>query len=456
MKAEAVLRAERIDYLTTPIPKDMAAGCTIALMLDRAAADTAVQKLIVSNLPPEKVCDANWRPLSAPQPAAGAAELYLDHNATTPVDPAVAEAMMPYLTENFGNPSSIYNIGRSARKALETARAQVADLIGADSKEIIFTSCGSESNNTALLGTAYALEGNGRHIITSRIEHKSVLNCSEFLERRGFEITYLPVDRYGIVKLDELKAAIRSDTVLISIMYANNEIGTIQPIAQIAETARQHNIRFHTDAIQAAGKIALNVGTIGCDLMSLSAHKIYGPKGVGALFVREGASISPIIWGGHQERGFRGGTENISGIVGFGKAAQIAAELNQISRIKQLRDQLFEQLRGQIPDLLLNGHPENRLPNTLNISIPGIEAESLVINLDLKGIYISTGSACTSGAIEPSHVLTAMGRNDELAKASIRLSLGRRNTQSDIARAAETIPAVVRRLRALKARVKAG
>jgi len=451
LDAEKVLRARGIDYLTTTLPKSIAAGCTIALILNEESSEIALSELMEAGQSPECVFDENWQRKKECASAPVQEEIYLDFNSTTPVDPQVAEEMLTCLSRDFGNPSSIYSIGRTAKKAIEQARTRVAALIHAKPEEILFTSGGTEANTTALIGTAYALEEKGRHIITSQIEHKSVLSCSKFLEQRGFEITHLPVSRYGIVDLDELDKAVRPDTILISIMYANNEIGTIQPIEEIAGIARKHKTRFHTDAVQAAGKIEIDVEKFDCDLMSLSSHKIYGPKGAGALFIRNGTDLCPIIFGGKQERGLRGGTENIPGIVGFGKAAQMAVDkLGEIGRLKTLRDKLYEGLLQEIPEIILNGHPEKRIPNTLNISIPGIEAEALVINLDLKGIFISAGSACTSGTVEPSHVLTALGVGDELAKASIRLSLGRYNTENDIQTVVTAISSIVARLRALK------
>jgi cysteine desulfurase len=456
IKAEEVLRRNSIDYMTTAIPKSIALGCTIALVLDESQAKIAEEKLTESSQLPEKIFDEKWQPKSGGASAAGSDDIYLDNNATTPIDPAVVVEMLPFFETNFGNPSSIYKIGRTARSALRNAREKVAALVGADAEEIVFTSCGTEANNTAIIGAAYALEDKGRHIITSQIEHKSVLNSLKFLEQRGFEVTCLPVDENGLVELDRLESAIRDDTTLISIMFANNEIGVVQPVAEIAGIADKHGTVFHTDAVQAAGKIKIDVAECGCSLLSLSAHKICGPKGVGALYVRTGTPISPIILGGKQEGGLRGGTENVAGIVGFGKAAELASNLEQSSVILQLRDKLQTGLQERVPGLLLNGHPQKRLPNTLNVSIPDIEAEALVINLDLKGIYISTGSACTSGAIEPSHVLCAIGRDNELAKASIRFSLGRLNTESEIDKVIETLPAVVKRLRALGTKSRSG
>ena len=456
MKAEKILRRNDIDYLTIVIPNSIALGCTTALVLDESQADLAEEKLIQANRQPEKIFDENWQPRLDTAPAGESAAIYLDNNATTPIDPAVVEEMLPFLQTNFGNPSSIYKIGRTTKSAILTARERVAALIGAEAGEIVFTSCGTEANNTAIIGAAYALEDKGRHIITSQIEHKSVLNSLKFLERRGFEVTFVPVDNNGLVELDRLESAIREDTTVLSIMFANNETGVIQPVSEIARIADKHGVVFHTDSVQAAGKIKIDVAECGCSLLSMSAHKICGPKGVGALYLRKGTPISPIILGGKQESGLRGGTENVAGIAGFGKAAELAASLEHSPRIQQLRDKLYNGLQERIPGLLFNGHPQKRLPNTLNVSIPDIEAESLVINLDLKGIYISTGSACSSGAIEPSHVLIAIGRTDELAKASIRFSLGHINTESEIDKVIETVPEVVDRLRSLGSKSKSG
>lgn len=378
-------------------------------------------------------------------------EIYMDYNATTPVDPRVAEAMLPYLREKFHNPSSIYSRAKEVKKAIEEAREKVARLIGAKPKEVIFTGGGSEADNHAIKGVAFALREKGNHIITSAIEHHAVLHTCQFLEKMGFEVTYLPVDRYGIVEPEVLKKAIREDTILVSIMMANNEIGTIEPIKELAEIAHERGVLFHTDAVQAVGKIPVNVKELGVDMLSLSAHKFYGPKGVGGLYVRWRVKIPSLIHGGGQERGKRAGTENVAGIVGAGKAAEIAMEEmdEEERKIRPLRDKLEKELVGRIPQVIVNGHPEKRLYNTLNICVKGIEGEGMLALLDMNGISASSGSACTSGSLEPSHVLLAIGLPHEIAHGSLRFSLGKYNTEEDVDKVIEVLPGIVERLRAM-------
>ena len=375
--------------------------------------------------------------------------IYLDHNATTPLHPEVLEAMLPYYKEAFGNPSTIHSFGQETRKATDEARETVANLIGASPEEIIFTSGGTEADNLALKGVPAALEKKGKHIITSSIEHHAVLSTLKYLEKRGYKVSFLPVDEHGWLDPGEVEEAITSQTVLISVMHANNEVGTIEPISEIGEIAQEAGIYLHTDAIQTIGKIKVNVDDLKVDLLSLSAHKFYGPKGVAALYVRKGTRIYPLLHGGYQERRRRAGTENVAGIVGLGKAAEIAPKemVQQSRRESNLRDRLEKMIRENINHCQLNGHPTQRLPNTLNISFEFIEGESLILNLDLKGIAASSGSACTSGSLEPSHVLMAMGVAPEIAQGSIRFSLGRDNRKEDIDYTVENLVEIVTRLR---------
>ena len=382
--------------------------------------------------------------------------IYLDNSATTQVDPAVVEAMMPYLTDKFGNASSIHFFGQEAKAAVDKARHQVSALINARPSEIVFMSGGTEANNLAIRGVLEANDGHGKHIITSAIEHSAVKSVCGDLEKHGFRVTYLPVYDNGLVKFEDIKAAISDDTVLISIMTANNEIGTLQPVAEIGRLVNGHRksgrkIWFHTDAVQAAGKIAVDVEEIGCDLLSISAHKIYAPKGVGALYVRRGVRLHPQNIGGHQERERRGGTESVPNIVAFGKAcelvgANLAAEN---ARLRTLRDKFEDEVGEKISGLVFNGDRETRLPNLSNISFRSIEGEGLLINLDMQGIAVSTGSACSSGSLEPSPVIRALGREDELARGAIRFSFGRFNSEADIARVLDILPAAVEDLRRL-------
>lgn len=375
--------------------------------------------------------------------------IYLDYNATTPLHPGVLEAMLPYYKSIFGNASTIYSFGQEARKAIDDAREVLACLIGAKPEEIVFTSGGTEADNFALKGVASALKGKGGHIITSSIEHHAVLFACKYLEKMGKKITYLPVDRYGWLDPDRVKEAITNETVLISIIHANNEIGTIEPIAEIGKIARECGVYFHTDAVQTVGKIPINVNESGIDLLSLSAHKLYGPKGIGALYIRKGTKIHPLIYGGEQERKRRAGTENVPCIVGLGEAAKIASkEMKQeCICVKKLRDRLESKIKDNIDYVRFNGHPTERLPNTSNVSFEFIEGESLLLNLDLKGIAVSTGSACASGSLEPSHVLSAIGVPPAIAQGSIRFSLGRDNQKEDIDYTVENLVEIVGRLR---------
>ena len=373
--------------------------------------------------------------------------VYMDHSATTPVRPEVLEAMLPYFTENFGNASSVHSVGQRARQALEAARESVAGLMGAAPEEILFTSGGTESNNLAIMGVAAA--GRGRHVITSAIEHHAVLNVCTALEKPGFEVTVLPVDEQGLVSPADLADALREDTCLVSIMLANNEVGTIQPVRELAAMAAEASVPFHTDAAQALGKMPVDVAELGVDLLSVVAHKFYGPKGVGALYVRSGTRLKAVQLGGHHERSLRAGTENVPGIVGLARALELAcADMDEESRrLRSLRDRLQDGLMERTADCRLNGHPERRLPHMLNITFQNVEGESLLLSLDAVGIAVSTGSACTSGTLEPSHVLTAMGVPPEVAHGSLRFSLGRDNTEQDVDYVLEKLPPIVERLR---------
>ena len=382
--------------------------------------------------------------------------VYLDYAATTPTDPAVVEAMTPYFTEMFGNPSSIYSYGQEAKGAIEEARAKVADLIGGRDEEIVFTSGGTEADNFALTGVALANESRGNHIITSPIEHHAVIETAKFLENRGFRLTYLPVDEYGLVNPGDVKKAITDKTILISIMHANNEMGTIEPIAEIGRVAKEAGVYFHTDAVQTVGHIPVDVNELGVDLLSMSAHKVYGPKGVGALYIRKGVRLAPFLHGGEQERRRRAGTENVPGIVGFGKAVELTRQAISVEmeRLTDLRDNLIKGLLERIDHVRLNGHPVMRLPNNVNIGVGYVEGESMCLNLDLEGICISTGSACASSSLEPSHVLLAMGLSHEQAHSSLRFSLGRWTSQEEIERVWDVLPRVVAKLRAMSPLLK--
>ena len=388
--------------------------------------------------------------------------VYLDYNATTPVEPQVLDAMLPYFSADFGNAASIHSFGQKARAAVETAREQVAALIGARPQEIVFTSGGTESDNHAIFGIAFSsltsftslassTSASRPHIITSAIEHEAVLNACQALEKEGVHVTYLPINRDGQMDLAELRRALRPETVLITIMHANNELGTIQPLEEIGRIAKEADVYFHTDAVQSAGKIPIDVNKYRVDLLSISGHKLYAPKGIGALYIRGGTRLRQLLYGGHHQRGFRPGTENVAGIVGFGKAAELARESlsEDALRISGLRDGLQKGLLDRVPHSRVNAGAAPRTPNTTNLVFPGVEGEALLIALDLKGLACSTGAACSSGAVEPSHVLTAIGLPPEEARASLRFSLGRHTTQPDIDFALSVVPAAVAQLREL-------
>ena len=378
-------------------------------------------------------------------------KVYLDYAATTPTDPLVSAAMEPYFFEKFGNASSLHAYGQEAKKALEDSRQTLADFIGAKPEEIVFTSGGTESDNSALLGVAYALEKKGNHIITSVIEHHAISEPAKFLEKKGFKVTYLGVDKDGLVSPDDLKKAITDKTILISVMHANNEIGTLQPITQLGKLAKDKGIYFHTDAVQTLGHLPLNVDELNVDLLSLSAHKFYGPKGVGALYVRKGTRLETFMRGGDQERGRRASTHNIPAIVGLAKAIELCQNkmAGEIKFQSALRDRLIKEIPIRIPEVRLNGHPQQRLPNSVNFSIKYIEGESILLSLDMLGIACSTGSACTSSSLEPSHVLLAIGLDHETAHGSLRITLGRWTKESDIDYLLEKLPPVVQKLRAM-------
>ncbi len=380
--------------------------------------------------------------------------IYMDHAATTPVAPEVLEAMLPYFSEEYGNASSLHARGRAALMALDQARATVAGLLGARDDEIIFTSGGTESDNLALWGVALSSRERGNHLIVSSVEHKAVLKTAHRLaDLFGFRVTELPVDQYGRVDPADVEAAISDDTLLISVMTANNEVGTIQPIAEISQIARAHGVPFHTDAVQAGGYLDINVDHLGVDLLSLASHKVYGPKGVGVLYVRRGTPLEPMQTGGSHERGRRAGTENVAGIVGMARALQLVQEWRptEVPRLQRLRDRLIEGVLAGVPDVMLTGHPEERLPHNASFAIPGVEADGLLVALDLKGIGAASGSACTSGSVEPSHVLQAMNVPYEAAVGSLRLTLGHSNTDEHVDYVLEVLPEVVERMRAIHA-----
>ncbi|HEX3030249.1 MAG TPA: cysteine desulfurase NifS [Clostridia bacterium] len=375
--------------------------------------------------------------------------VYLDHSATTGMRKEVLEAMLPYFSEKFGNASSIYSIGRESKKAIEESRDKVAAALGAQSKEIFFTGSGTEADNWAIKGVAYANKAKGNHIITTAIEHPAVQNTCQYLESDGFEVTYLPVDSNGLVTPEQVADAIKPNTILITIMFANNEIGTIQPISEIGKIAREKGIYFHTDAVQAVGNVKINVVDMNIDLLSLSGHKFYGPKGIGALYVRKGVKLTSFMHGGHQERGRRASTENVPAIVGLGKAIEIAS--NNIdsynAKLLDLRERTINEISAKIPFIKLNGDRRKRLPGNVNFSFEFIEGESLLLMLDMKGIAASSGSACTSGSLDPSHVLLAIGLPHEIAHGSLRISFGEENTQEDVDYLLEVLPTIVQRLR---------
>jgi cysteine desulfurase len=377
--------------------------------------------------------------------------IYLDYAATTPMHPEVLKLMQPYFTDVFGNPSSVYSYGQEAKAAIDKARTNIAGFISARDEEIVFTGGGTEADNFAIKGVAYANSFRGDHIITSAIEHHAVMETCLFLGKNGFEVTYLPVDEYGFVNPDDVRKAITSKTILISIMHANNEIGTIEPIAEIGGIAREAGIYFHTDAVQTLGHIPIDVNELKVDLLAASAHKLYGPKGVGILYIRKGTRITPFIHGGEQEKGRRASTENVPGIVGFGKAVELARlEMGSESeRLTGLRNRLINGLLASIEDIRLNGHPVIRLPNNVNLSISYVEGESMVRNLDTEGICASTGSACSTSSLESSHVLLAIGLAHELAHGSIRFTLGKWATEDDIERVLKVLPGIVENLRAM-------
>lgn len=379
--------------------------------------------------------------------------IYFDHAATTPIAPEVLDEMMPYLTTAYGNPSSLHSLGQEAKVALDVARDRVAALLNAQAREIIFTSGGTEADNLAIRGILGEHLGRGRHLIISSIEHEAVLESAAAMEELGWEVTRLPVDSHCIVSLDSLGAALRDDTVLVSVMMANNEVGTIQPIAEMAAMAHSHGALFHTDAVQAVGALEIDVRTLGADLLSLSGHKIYGPKGIGALWVRHGVRISPQMAGGGQERERRSGTENVAAIVGLGKAGELAAQglrSGEADRIAALRDRLVSGIVRAVDDALLTGHPVDRLPGNASLLFPGLEGESILLNLDFEGIAASSGSACSAGAIEPSHVLLAMGYGPDEARGALRLTLGRTNFDADVDRLLNVLPDIIAGLSALR------
>ncbi len=380
--------------------------------------------------------------------------IYLDYNATTPLRPEVREAMMPYLTEAYGNGSSIHAYGREARNAIDTAREQVAELIGAKSpSEIVFTGSGTEADNHAIKGLTELQKsrGEGNHIVTSSVEHHAVLHTCQYLEQRGFEVTYLPVDRYGRIQIDQLRSAIRDTTILISIMHVNNENGTIQPLEEICQVAREHEIPVHTDAVQSIGKLDVNVQELGVNLLALSGHKIYAPKGIGVLYIRRGSRLANLVHGGSHERNRRAGSENVPAIVGLGVASELSRKEqdNYTQHLDKLTKRLRDGLDANIDRLHYNGHPEYCAPGTLNVSFESVEGESLILRLDMEGICVSTGSACTSGSMEPSHVLAALGLPPRLAQGTVRFSLGRNTTEEEIDTVISKLPNVIKQMRSL-------
>lgn len=378
-------------------------------------------------------------------------KVYLDNAATTALSPRVLEAMLPYFTQYYGNPSSVHAFGREAKQGLDKARDQVAKALHCEPSEVIFTGCGTESDNTVLLGVAQRYGDKGKHIITTNVEHHAILHTCEYLEKEGYSVTYLPVDQDGLVTAEQVAAAIRPDTILVSIMFANNEVGTIMPIQEIGAVCKEKGVLFHTDAVQAVGHIPVDVQAMHIDMLSLSAHKFHGPKGVGALYCRKGIRLPSYIMGGAQERGRRAGTENVAGIVGLGAAIQLATEQLEENRAKMtaLRDRLMTGIQARISEVKLNGHPTNRLPNNVNFSFKYIEGESILLMLDMNGIAASSGSACTSGSLDPSHVLLALGLPHEIAHGSVRLTLGDETTEEDIDYTIDVLEKTVARLRAM-------
>jgi cysteine desulfurase len=377
--------------------------------------------------------------------------IYLDHSATTPVRSEVLEAMLPYLNERYGNASSIHGFGREAKVALEEARERVAEVLGAASSEIFFTSGGTEADNLAIKGTAFANRKKGRHIITSKIEHHAVLESCKVLEKEGFEVTYLPVDYQGLVNPKDLSKAIRDDTTLVSVMHVNNEVGVIQPIEELCRITKQKGACFHTDAVQSVGKLSVDVQKLNLDMLSASGHKIYGPKGVGAIYIRKGVRITPLSHGGHHERSRRAGTENLPAIVGFAKALELLAQEmdDQYKHLEKLSQALYQKLIETIPDVILHGDPTRRVPSIMNLSFKGVEGESVILSLDTKGVAVASGSACTSGTLEPSHVLSAMGIAPEIAQGAVRFSFGKDNTMKDVEYVASILPEIIQRLRSI-------
>ncbi|SNX55312.1 cysteine desulfurase NifS [Thermoanaerobacterium sp. RBIITD] len=374
--------------------------------------------------------------------------IYLDNAATTPIRSEVLNSMMPFFDNRFGNPSALYSHGQEAKKAIEEARDKVAVAIGASADEIFFTSGGTESDNWALIGAAYALKNKGNHIITTSIEHHAVLHTCQYLKKQGFEITYLPVDEYGLVDPNDLKEAIKDNTILVSVMFANNEIGTIEPIEDLVKVVHERGVMFHTDAVQAVGNVPIDLKKLDVDMMSISAHKIYGPKGIGALYIKKGIRIDSLIHGGAQERNRRAGTENVAGIVGFGTAIELITKNidEHIRKLTRLRDKLIDGIL-KIPYTRLNGHPNKRLPGNVNVSFEFVDGESLILSLDMEGICVSSGSACTAGSIDPSHVLLAIGLPQEIAHGSLRLTIGEENTEEEIDTVINKLPKIVDRLR---------
>ncbi|HBY57875.1 MAG TPA: cysteine desulfurase NifS [Candidatus Atribacteria bacterium] len=378
--------------------------------------------------------------------------IYMDHAATTPTDIGVVKEMEPYFTQKYGNPNSIHSFGQEAREAVEEARKKVAHLIGANPSEIVFTSGGTESDNYAIKGIAWANQKKGNHIITSQIEHHAVLHSCHFLEKHGFKVTYLPVDKYGLIDPDDVKKAITDKTILVTIMHANNEIGTIEPIKDIAKIVKEAGIYFHTDSVQTVGHIPIDVNELEVDMLSISGHKLYGPNGVGVLYLRKGTRIVSLIDGGGQEKNRRAGTENVAGIVGIGKAAELAEKRlaqGEEDRIVRLRDKLIKEIMNKIENVRLNGHHINRLPGNVNFCFEFIEGESMLLNLDMEGVAASSGSACTSGSLEPSHVLLAIGLPPEIAHGSLRLTLGKDNTEEEVDYVIDILPKIIEKLRAL-------